>query len=353
MWSYVDDRTLWISEHQPIGVLASAIDRSAEFDAAFNFCLSLDKCSIVSRRPHDEATALACRHGFKTSPCLEILGVQASFTGEWRTLRFHVRKALLRLRLLRWATRSPRIRQCVLSALVTPCFSWAAGFAIGPVTPSLSSCDRGCSICLISSKANSARVLVFETLGWMLEPTFACDFSALRLLWRACTSYPRWMETLPLTEARFAWQEAIPEAVQVLRRYGWQLCEAGRLLTRQDGQGRIRTLRLGYDACDVAFQWMRQHCRQSMALSADRVKRSLRRHDPELATGLSLPPPSGDGVYHFDGHRRALAVQSREAQLAASEPVVLFGTSMPMANLRPTIPVGVACVIGFIRAARI
>ena len=316
--SYVDDRTIWILEHQPLNALASAIASSAQFDAAFNFRLSLEKCSIVSRRQGADTEALAKRFDFKTASSLEILGVRASFEGEWRLLRFHVQKALLRVKLLKWATQSQRIHQQVVSALITPCFAWAAGFA-RPDISDLADLRNGVyQLFDRQVKANSARVLAFEAIGWMLEPTFACDFSALRVLWKVCTAFPRWMETLPLTEARFSWKEAVPEATFVLQRYGWSLCEDGQVLTRLDRQGRMRALHLGYDGLDVAFRWMRQHYRQTFALSAGRVARSLHRDDPDLATGLCLPQPSGHEVYHFDGHRQSRAVQSREATLAST-----------------------------------
>ena len=109
--AYIDDRTLWLRKGCPVSCMRDALLRSAEFDCAFCFSLSLDKCSIIPRVPSKEHSALAEAFGFKQAEELEVLGVRAPFDGAWTVLRLRVCKVVLRVRLLGWATANRKIQK--------------------------------------------------------------------------------------------------------------------------------------------------------------------------------------------------------------------------------------------------
>ena len=315
----MDDRTLWVPAGSPSTLLQPALHSSQEFDGAFGFTLSLDKSAIVTRDPDPHADALAAEFGFKRAATLEILGVQASFTSEWCLLKFQVDKALARLRLLRTVTSSRSVHCQLLASLVSPCFAWAAGFA-RPEPCDLSRV-RGAVVTVVdlfgkSFTGQAATVIVFEAMGWKLEPEFACDLGALRVLWRSCAVSPAWLDTAPLTQARFDWKAMIPEAAPVLDKYGWSMDERGLQLCRRDRAGAVRVLRPSVDSFFCVFSWLRQHFRQVCTLRTGRVKHKLHRSEEGLATGLDLPPPDGGEDFHFGGHHRALKAQLRGIDLS-------------------------------------
>ena len=95
--AYIDDRTLWLCKGQPLSCLQAALARSADFDRAFCFQLSLEKCALIPRFPASVHQTLAEALGFKVSEDLQVLGVRATFQGSWSLLRFQVRKVALRL----------------------------------------------------------------------------------------------------------------------------------------------------------------------------------------------------------------------------------------------------------------
>ena len=93
--AYIDDRTLWLRKGRPVSCMHDALLRSAEFDRAFCFSLSLHKCAVIPRTPTREHSALAEAFGFKEAAELEVLGVCAPFSGDWTLLRLRVRKVAL------------------------------------------------------------------------------------------------------------------------------------------------------------------------------------------------------------------------------------------------------------------
>ncbi|CAE7883770.1 unnamed protein product [Symbiodinium necroappetens] len=153
-------------------------------------------------------------------------------------------------------------------------------------------------------------------MGWKLEPEFASDLGALRGLWRSCAVSPTWLDTAPLTQARFDWKAMIPEAAPVLAKYGWSMDERGLQLCRRDRADAVRVLRPGVDSFFCVFSWLRQHFRQVRTLRTGRVKHKLHRREEGLATGLDLPPPDGGEDFHFGGHHRALRAQLRGIDLS-------------------------------------
>ena len=173
--AYIDDRTLWLRKGRPVSCMRDALLRSAEFDRAF--CFSL-KCAIIPRVPSKEHSALAEAFGFKQAEELEVLGVRAPFDGAWTLLRLRVRKVVLRVRLLGWATANRKIQKQLLLSLVVPPFSWAAGFArpdakaLNEIRSAITQAFQKCF------SRDFARVSFFEALDWQLHPDFACDLGA-------------------------------------------------------------------------------------------------------------------------------------------------------------------------------
>ncbi|CAE7270798.1 hypothetical protein AK812_SmicGene40597 [Symbiodinium microadriaticum] len=249
--------------------------------------------------------------------CLEILGVRACFDEDWTLLRYQARKAILRARLLGWVTQHGNLLARLLASLVVPPFAWAAGFA----RPSLDDLReiRGEIVAVFSKSfaAGFAAVCLYEALGWQLHPDVACDLGTLRVLWKACVLSPRWLDYVPLSEAKFLWQQMIPEAPALLGKLRWSMQPDGSELSRRDTAGRLRVVRPGFDGFSVVFKWLRQHYRQSLVACTGRVKRSYHRDEAGLATGLDLPKPDFSLDYHFDGLHEALKLGLRGIDLAA------------------------------------
>ena len=224
---FVDDRTLWRPPEVPLQNLQKAVDLSNQYDTAFGFKLSLEKCAVVTRHFDAASRSLAGAIGFDLSQTLEVLGVVAHFDSEWRLLKFQARRAILRMRLLRWTTKYRAVQQKVLSSLVTPCYAWAAGFARPSPEEMHEICSQTTQVFASTFTQGPARALLFEAISWHLEPNFACDLGALRVLWKSCAVAPSWLDLAPISNARFCWQSMIPEAQCVLSTYSWTLDAAG------------------------------------------------------------------------------------------------------------------------------
>ena len=126
---FMDDRTLLLEPEGSCQDLDQALSASASFDAAFSLSLSPDKCFIASSHPNEQSQQLAARWNFLTCSTLDLLGVRFEFDGKGFTPKFSLRKAVLRLRLLRWTQASTRDRINLVRTLVMPCLAWASGFA--------------------------------------------------------------------------------------------------------------------------------------------------------------------------------------------------------------------------------
>ena len=184
-FGFLDDRTLMLSAGAPPQHMRQALQRSATFDAACGFQTAPDKCFLAAAQ-HDE-TSHAIAQDFALQCCqnLDVLGVTVSMhDGGWHLLKFSFRKAVLRLRLLRWTHALVQHKRALVRMLVVPCLAWASGFA----SPSAEDLDAIKKEVLQLFNPNfgqeAARVLVLEQLGWELEPQFAVDISCLRELWR-------------------------------------------------------------------------------------------------------------------------------------------------------------------------
>ncbi|CAE7255812.1 unnamed protein product, partial [Symbiodinium microadriaticum] len=126
---FMDDRALLLEPEGSCQDLDQALSASATFDAAFSLSLSPDKCFIASSHPNEQSQQLAARWNFLTCPTLDLLGVRFEFDGKGTIPKFSLRKAVLRLRLLRWTQASTRDRINLVRTLIMPCLAWASGFA--------------------------------------------------------------------------------------------------------------------------------------------------------------------------------------------------------------------------------
>ncbi|CAE7528081.1 pol [Symbiodinium sp. CCMP2592] len=315
--AYIDDRTVWAKAGAPTDSLRDAMARSSAYDRAFGLRLSVDKCSVVAPTLGPELRALAAELEFQVMPDLEILGVRATFRGEWTLLKYHARKAILRARLLGWCTRNTDHQKFLLASLVVPPFAWASGFA---------RCDRDDLTAIKADienvfnhgfTAGFAKVCLYEAIGWNLQPDFACDLGALRVLWKASIQQPRWLDTVALSEAHFRWRTMLPELPEVLRKLDWKVDFASTEVCRTDRSGRVRTLRPGIDGFCVVKDWLVQHFRQLYVARTGRVQRRLHRDDESLAVGLDLPAPGRHQDYYFDGLHTAISMGLRSVTLSA------------------------------------
>ena len=106
---------------------------------------------------------------------IELLGVAIPFEGPWRLRKVQLRKVLLRLRLLAWTNVHRRLHQELIASLVMPSFTWCAAFEDMP-SQDLATIKNEILNSLESIfKVNAARALIFETVGWQLEPFFVLD----------------------------------------------------------------------------------------------------------------------------------------------------------------------------------
>ena len=128
-YGYVDDRLLLLRPHGSFDDLRQAVQRSDYFDKVFGLEVSLPKCAVVSQPDCPEASALAAELHYKHAHDLETLGVTVPFEGEWRLLRFSVRKTTLRLRALRGLKLDTRKARLLILSLVMPALTWAAAIA--------------------------------------------------------------------------------------------------------------------------------------------------------------------------------------------------------------------------------
>ena len=194
----IRNRLLWLHDDQELDALRVAASRSAVFDRAFGFSLSLDKCSLTARFPDPALQALARELGFQEAEAL---------------LRFHSRKSILRARLLGWVANNRNIKRQLLISVVVPSMAWAASFA-RPSHEDLQAVQQEIEHTFSSSFVRGfATVRLYEALGWQMNPHFACDLGALCVLRKACIQPPSWLDHVPLRDAHFQWEAMICQAL--------------------------------------------------------------------------------------------------------------------------------------------
>lgn len=305
---YLDDRSIWDLTNDSSAIRA-AVRRSNNFDHVCGLKTSLPKCAVVAGPDHVAgADAVAREFGYKRAPTLEILGVTVDFENGWGLLKFSLRKALLRLRLLRWTSAARRIRTSLLRTLVFPCLTWAAAYALPPAADMNEVRKEVVSVFDDDFTFEAPKVLIFELLGWMLEPNCAADAAVLREIWRLLCAPPAFTCKLPRQEAQVRWDELLPAASALLARLGWWIAEreGGFFFSRRDDQGATRAVHVGWEKFATVREWLFESYRQKCTARCQRVWRSYHRADPTLARGLDLGPPPPEARFRFQGHAVAL-----------------------------------------------
>ena len=253
---------------------------------------------------HSELSrSIALQFDLQVCEAFEVLGLSVDFKGGWQLLKFSLRKAILRLRLLKWTQTSTFKKQKLVRSLFLPCLHWAAAFA-APSREDLVAVKQ--EIFALFSPwcgQESARVLIFEHLSWQLEPEYATDLACVREVWRFLSRAPKWTDTCPLELAFPKWHEVFPRAQSVLEKLQWSLEENGSRLRRFDHHGAARLLEVGVDSFKCVHRWLTDFYRGAYIKKTGRVVQSFHRRDPNLARGLDLPAPPPDHTYAFAGHR--------------------------------------------------
>ncbi|CAE7226893.1 gcs-1 [Symbiodinium sp. CCMP2592] len=306
---YLDDRSFWTFSAD-LGDLEHAIRRSDRFDATCGLEISLPKCAIVAPEGHVEAPALAARLNYQFSQTLEVLGVTVSFNDEWGLLKFSLRKALLRMDLLRWVTACSRLRALMLKSLVYPCLVWAAAYATPLAGEMKQVRDAAIRVFDCQFSFEAPRVLIFEHVGWMLEPQCAADSAVLREAWRLLCKPPAFALEQPRDARGQRWDQLLPAAPGLLRKLGWSVVERpdGFFFACRDGDdlGISREVQVGWESFAEVKGWLFDHYRHLYMQRCQGVWRSFHRPDPSLARGLDLAPPLRDARFSFRGHRVAM-----------------------------------------------
>ena len=116
--------------------------------------------------------------------CIELLGVKLQFSGCGTPLRFSLRKVLLRLRAIRWTQAPTPTRAALIRSLVAPCYSWAAGIAV-PDDQEISLVPNEVIYAFHDKLGGEPpKLLIYELLGWFLEPNYQIDIVSLQRFWR-------------------------------------------------------------------------------------------------------------------------------------------------------------------------
>ncbi|CAE7249901.1 unnamed protein product [Symbiodinium sp. CCMP2592] len=310
---FMDDRTLVLEPSGTLEDLERALSASAAFDDAFSLRLSADKCYIAAAVHNDGTQHLARRWHFKTCTTLDLLGVSFEFDGSGALPKFSLRKAVLRLRLLRWTQAATRARIMLVRSLVIPCLAWASGFA-RPTRQDLDAVRSEVRHLFSGGYGgDTATVAFYELLGWGLEPAFALDLGLCKLAWRWIAKPPVWHDLLPLTAMPTTWIAHLPQFGDLLHRTGWWTNARADTIFRRDASGGLRKVCVGFENFSVLKGWLEDFYRGQFLLRCRRIAKSLHREAaPNLAQGLDLQgPPAGYRVT-FQGHRVILNDRSSE-----------------------------------------
>ena len=170
-------------------------------------------------------------------------------------LKFVLRRAVLRIRLLGWCSRSVRDRRHIVQSWVVPMASWASAYA----APSKDELDalQAELLHLFDDRfgVDRAQVLVWEQLGWKFYPQMMLCRGAFRTLARLLSAPPNWVETVPLTEAFPLWNELLPEIPRWLQALKWTSEPEFGTVVRRDSSGRCRRRQLRHDSFRELDRW--------------------------------------------------------------------------------------------------
>ena len=144
----------------------------------------------------------------------------------------------------------------MISALVVAALVWAGGVAKPEEQELRAIADELYYMLQGTFLRDTPRLLLHELLGWRTEPHFACDVAALRAVGRYLSNTPAWKDHVPLAEAFDSWMVVLPQAAQVIDRFGWQVLKGGRQLLRYDDLARQRFFNFGYDSPQVLEEWL-------------------------------------------------------------------------------------------------
>ena len=258
-FGYLDDRAILLQEGFSLEVLRNALQRSADFDSACGLTCAPDKCFLASGQHSDLSRSIALQFDLQICEAVEVLGLSVDFKGGWQLLKFSLRKAVLRLRLLKWTQTSTFKKQKLVRSLVLPCLSWAAAFAAPNRDDLFAVKQEIFSLFNPWYGQEAARVLIFEHLSWQLEPEYATDLACIREVWRFISRAPKWTDTCPLDAAFPMWQAVFPRAQSVLQKLQWSLTDSGRNLQRFDANGALRSLEVGVDSFRCVHRWLTDH----------------------------------------------------------------------------------------------
>jgi hypothetical protein len=318
--AFVDDRLLWPGGPNTTGArLEEALRRSDRFDQAFDLKCDPTKSVYSAGGGQSSFADVARRRGYNTSDSLDVLGIalQLDAGGQRRPLRLKLRRAVLRLRFMRWGTRDLDRKKKLLQALVLPMLTWCGGFAEASETDLNTIKDELYRLFSSSFTAEAPKVLIYQTLGWKFEPRVALDCAALRA---GCRVHVKASlgETTDDPGAG-PWHEAVPLIRDLLARHGWTVSADGSCILRWDRAGNPRSYHIGFDNFGVLEDWLHREARGRYMRVCGRVNQRYHREDPQLARGPDLPKPDPVNEYAFAGHAAALATsQSRETRKAAA-----------------------------------
>ena len=209
-FGYLDDRTILLHAGYPLELLREALQRSAVFDQACGLTCAPEKCFLASGQHSDLSRNIARQFNLQVCETVDVRGLSVDFTGGWQLLKFSLRKAVLRLRLLKWTQTSTFKKQKLVRSLVLPCLHWAAAFAAPSRDDLFAIKQEIFSLFNPWCGQESARVLIFEHLSWQLEPEYATDIACVREVWRFLSRAPKWTDTCPLDFAFPKWHEMFP-----------------------------------------------------------------------------------------------------------------------------------------------
>ena len=303
---YVDDRVLWPRDGSvsPQVALSAALHRSAEYDSIFGFKCRPSKCAVAQPAFDHTLDAFAAEHRYPIASSLEVLGVVLHFDGEHTSLlKLKMRELLLRLRYLRLCRPSLKVAKQVAGSLIASAMVWASGVAV-PESQEIDLIRNELRAVLRPHFTDETPwFMVCAIHGWEWDPWWLCQWRALQAAWRFHTNPPTWLDTVPIANAFPTWMSVFPVATQAIADRGWEVSDTGRVITRVDAQGNLRSFEFGCDAMRILRHWLEEVAQQDALHRCGRVKRSLHRRDAGLAVGLDLPKPPPDCHFALGGHR--------------------------------------------------
>ncbi|CAJ1388131.1 unnamed protein product [Effrenium voratum] len=319
---FVDDRVLWAQNVSQAPLLQLAMRKSEEFDSVFGLRCRPEKCGIAAL-----SSDVAQNFGLSNLPYafdhkLTFLGLQFDLHEPMATqlVKFDMQLVLFRITAIARVAASWKARLRLLRCLVNPTFTWAAGLAA--LTPDVLKSIRSAVVSSFGATLppDVPWGILFELLGWEVEPLFASAAAHFRAAVRHRSSLKQCWEDAPLDFVFGKWFQQLPCAAAAANDLGWWASPDGALLHRRDQHGQQRTFELGVDNFACVLRWLKERSRRDSLKASARVFRGFRRQanaDQPLAQGLTLPPPA-PGVPCYQGHRQCFkqATDKRDLFLA-------------------------------------